>query len=284
MNTEQFELFPFSKFSQGFFNNQDENLYIIGVGYDDNPIQNKPNSLNIRSYYTLHWILRGKLHVSVNGKSYTLTQNSLLALTPNTVFKYYPDEKDSCAYIFFEFNGKMASTYTNIGSNKKPFCQFSPPQHLFFLFENYFLRSKQYNRIDYYETLSAFYALVSAFLSPPDSSQKNQDLISNIKFYIKTHILDPDFSLERVIGITHFSHSHLCKLFKQKTGITLVSYIQNQKLKSAKHLLSTTNLPVLHISELLGFSSDAYFFSVFKKTFNITPLQYRKKTNTLLKQ
>ena len=270
---------PFSKFTQGFLNTTDENFYIIGVGYDCNPMQNKPETLNIRQYYTLHWILNGKLHLTINKKKYILSSNTILLIPPKTPFRYYPDNEEPCGYIFFEFNGNLASSYVNIVSQKKPFLQFSPPNHLFVFFENYFLRAHKNRSISYYDTLSIFYSLLSSYLTPIDTTSTSSDIISSIKLYIKTHILDPDFSLENVVTFTNFSHSHLCKLFKKHTNITLISYIQQQKLKSAKNLLATTNIPVSHIAEVLGFASESYFFSIFKKTYHITPLKYRKNQN-----
>ena len=48
------------------------------------------------------------------------------------------------------------------------------------------------------------------------------------------------------------------------------------KHKKAILLLKVSDLPVSTISGMLGFYDDAYFYKIFKKTYNITPSEYRK--------
>ncbi|HBA68914.1 MAG TPA: hypothetical protein DCZ40_06105 [Lachnospiraceae bacterium] len=53
-----------------------------------------------------------------------------------------------------------------------------------------------------------------------------------------------------------------------------------QKLEEAKSLLTYTDKPISEISNYLCFSSQAYFQNVFKKKYEITPNEYRKRPNT----
>lgn len=74
----------------------------------------------------------------------------------------------------------------------------------------------------------------------------------------------------------HMSNSYLCHLFKNETGMTIGSYIQQQKIKEAERLLKSSPFTVAEISEILAFSSQSYFCAVFKKETGITPAAYRK--------
>lgn len=73
------------------------------------------------------------------------------------------------------------------------------------------------------------------------------------------------------------SRSFISRKFKAETGIDLSTYIVNKKLDEAQNLLKFTDKTISEISNYLCFSSQSYFQNVFKKNFNITPNEYRKK-------
>lgn len=76
----------------------------------------------------------------------------------------------------------------------------------------------------------------------------------------------------KALGLTRTYISHH---FKEKTKLNLSDYIQEQKIKEACYLLATTDLPLAALAEELGFSSQQYFQTVFKKYTHITPAEYR---------
>ena len=69
---------------------------------------------------------------------------------------------------------------------------------------------------------------------------------------------------------------YLTKLFKKNTGFTLKEYIVNEKMESAKILLSTTTLPVTLISGHVGYGNYSNFTRSFKQLVGCTPMEYRK--------
>jgi len=72
--------------------------------------------------------------------------------------------------------------------------------------------------------------------------------------------------------------SYLSTHFKQETGKTLTEFINEVKIKEGIRLLETTQMPLIQISAQLGFSSQNYFHTVFKKITGMTPVEYRNKT------
>jgi len=73
-----------------------------------------------------------------------------------------------------------------------------------------------------------------------------------------------------------YSHSRFAELFKKHVGISLVEYMINKRLNYAADLLSTTNKSTLEISSLVGYDSYSCFVRLFKKQFNVSPIQYRQ--------
>ena len=94
--------------------------------------------------------------------------------------------------------------------------------------------------------------------------------------YIKEHITE-ELTLERVSKNVSFSPIHFHNCFKIATGKTLHEYVEEQRIKKAIVLLTTTALTLSEIAYQCGFSSQSYFSYVFKRRMNITPREYAKE-------
>ncbi len=79
--------------------------------------------------------------------------------------------------------------------------------------------------------------------------------------------------ISQAIGI---GRSRLQQLFYEEFGCGVLEYFNTLKTVAAKNMLRATSVNIDDISDKLAFSSAAYFSRCFKKTFGITPSQYRK--------
>lgn len=102
------------------------------------------------------------------------------------------------------------------------------------------------------------------------------DVIEKSIKYIKDHITE-DLSLETVSKNASLSPIHFHNTFKVATGKTLHEYVEEQRIKKAVVLLTTTALTLSEIAYNSGFSSQAYFSYVFKRRMNMTPREYAKE-------
>lgn len=94
--------------------------------------------------------------------------------------------------------------------------------------------------------------------------------------YIISHLSD-ELKINNLAKQVDMSVSNFCKLFKNETGLTVNEYITTQRCKKAAEFLSQTNFPVQEIGSYVGYDDNNYFVKVFKKVYNTTPTQYRKK-------
>lgn len=93
------------------------------------------------------------------------------------------------------------------------------------------------------------------------------------------HLNRPEYFAQKpneIIKNSGYSHSRFAELFKKHVGISLVEYMINKRLNYAADLLSTTNKSTLEISSLVGYDSYSCFVRLFKKQFNVSPIQYRQ--------
>ena len=84
--------------------------------------------------------------------------------------------------------------------------------------------------------------------------------------------------VDDVAAFSGKSRSYITQKFKKELGFDISSFIMRCKLEEAKSLLSYSDKTLSEISNYLCFSSQAYFQNVFKKTYGLTPKQYRNQT------
>ena len=74
-----------------------------------------------------------------------------------------------------------------------------------------------------------------------------------------------------------YTRAHLCARFKKEAGISLIHYIQKEKIIESKRLLQFTDQSLASIALLLGFCSQSHFQTIFKKIEKETPMEYRRR-------
>lgn len=87
--------------------------------------------------------------------------------------------------------------------------------------------------------------------------------------------LHAKITLDELSNISGLSKDYLSQLFKKTTGVTITGYIADKRLSSAKQLLDR-DVSISDTAYALGFCSESYFISCFKKKYNITPKEYTK--------
>ena len=92
--------------------------------------------------------------------------------------------------------------------------------------------------------------------------------------YINKNV-NQKLTLEQISSAVGLSKTHLCAVFKNETGETLIGYLARRKTAEAKRLLLSTKMSLGEISEYLGYSSQSHFQKVFRDQTGETPLAYR---------
>ena len=87
---------------------------------------------------------------------------------------------------------------------------------------------------------------------------------------------DGVISLEEISQRLHFSKYYISHLFKEKTGISLTSYISEKIYEKSCRLLLETSSSTEEIGQICGFSSSASFSRFFKQKNGLSPMNFRK--------
>ncbi|WP_217594697.1 helix-turn-helix domain-containing protein [Cohnella sp. GbtcB17] len=105
-------------------------------------------------------------------------------------------------------------------------------------------------------------------------SARNLEIVDSVLDLAKAAYNNPQLSLEWAAEQVGYSSGHLSKLFKQATGHSFNDTVNALRLEEAERLLRQTSESAAAISEKVGLGGT-YFFTLFKKTYGMTPAQYR---------
>ena len=79
------------------------------------------------------------------------------------------------------------------------------------------------------------------------------------------------------------SRSKFANLFTQMIGETPLAYLQQHRLRLASQHLRQGQFSIQQIAHKVGYSSETAFSQTFKRTFDLTPSQYRQQFQSKLK-
>ncbi|MGN0399804.1 MAG: helix-turn-helix domain-containing protein [Blautia sp.] len=102
----------------------------------------------------------------------------------------------------------------------------------------------------------------------------NSKHINACKEYIYSHIKER-ITIEDLADTFGVSASYLSRLFKEETGISVSTYIRQQKIEVAKNLLQFSEYSMIDIANRLSFSSQSHFIQQFRDIVGMTPKKYR---------
>lgn len=118
------------------------------------------------------------------------------------------------------------------------------------------------------------YRLLTSKPSTEPKHGDTQDKIGFIKDYLKKNF-SQNIRLASLAELTGLSQTSATRLFKQKTGMTLSSYLIDLKCQSAARSLVDTSDRIADICKACGFNNLSNFNRIFKAKMGKTPQEYR---------
>jgi len=107
-------------------------------------------------------------------------------------------------------------------------------------------------------------------------TMKHSELIRRVNELIHREYANPSFSLNWIADELGMSSIYLSRVYKGQTLTAIIDVINNVRLEYAKEFLASTDWSILDIATKCGYTSSSYFHRMFKKSFGVTPTDYRK--------
>lgn len=105
---------------------------------------------------------------------------------------------------------------------------------------------------------------------------QNQDLVREIQAYIAVNY-PQKLTLELVAKAHNISVTHLKRVFKEHTGLTVIAYLTDVRISEAMRMIREGKLNFSQIAQAVGYDGIFYFSDVFKKKVGMSPTEYANK-------
>ncbi|MCF8325534.1 MAG: AraC family transcriptional regulator [Leadbetterella sp.] len=106
----------------------------------------------------------------------------------------------------------------------------------------------------------------------------NNDRISYVIKFIRENLTE-DLSIELLSEKAYMSESNFYRTFKHELGSSPNDFIIEERLKVAESLLRNPRMSVKEAYLASGFNSFSYFCRIFKKKKNLSPTEFKEKSN-----
>lgn len=103
-----------------------------------------------------------------------------------------------------------------------------------------------------------------------------KEFILKLNALIEDNLENPNFTTEEICLRLGLSRSHLFRLVKEQSNLSVSLYIRQIRLIKGKELLNNPDLKISEITYLIGIDSPQNFSRYFIKEFGINPREYRK--------
>lgn len=243
----------------------------------------KHENLNLDDY-ELFVVTKGVLYIEHNDSRYRIEEGEMLLLPPvpppGNTRKGYQSSACTFYWLHFGLENCTLSDECNQESLVIPAYSFLKyPEKIIILMkqlQDAVRHNSPWRTLNYMASaiLCKLYDDISESAAQNNSRHRGKQLYNDIEDYVKHNIHTP----LTVTGIAkHFGYNkkYFSHMFKNMSGETLKQYIIGRKIEEANFLLTDTNLTVMEISSILGYSDNHNFMRSYKKVTGMSPTQYR---------
>ena len=107
----------------------------------------------------------------------------------------------------------------------------------------------------------------------PDADQA---FIQQAMEIVENNLTNRQFGVQSLVNESGMSQSVYYRRMKNITGLSVVEFIRDVRLKRAAQLLRTGNFRVTEVMDQVGIEDYKYFRSGFRKLYNLSPSEYAK--------
>lgn len=223
---------------------------------------------------TIALILPGQLH-GIEQYGQELTEYENIIFHPNLLVSGKTDAS-STDYLIPLLSGRISvpllytpdsPCYREIAAcvdANDEICRTNPPGY------ELFIKSQLY---------MLFYILINRcrLMEPPKKDHRSLEKMKLILKYIENHYMDK-ITIADMAEEVSLSQSHFMKYFKNTMGTSFIDYLNEYRLTMASRLLVSSESSILDIASEVGFENLSYFNRIFKKRYEMTPREYRRRS------
>ena len=109
-----------------------------------------------------------------------------------------------------------------------------------------------------------------------DKPQWLTELLLKISLPVNAH-----WNAQDVVKNVNYSRTHFSRKFKEYMGTTLIQYLTEVKMAYAQELIMYSDMNITEISNTLGYQNVSSFNHVFKSTYSMSPMKFKKRAKKI---
>jgi two-component system, response regulator YesN len=126
------------------------------------------------------------------------------------------------------------------------------------------------------EDLSCLYKVYARCKDAVDKKTRISPIVKQAQIYVQKHYQDSSLTLERMAVELHVTTVYLSRMMKQELGISYIGLLTKMRINKAVDLLKTTDMSIREIADQVGYESQHYFSTTFKKLVGVSPKRFKK--------
>ncbi|MBQ8907565.1 MAG: AraC family transcriptional regulator [Clostridia bacterium] len=216
----------------------------------------------VRGYYLLHYVLAGKGTLYKGGRAYLVRAGEAFLILPGEVTTYRADEQDPWQYTWLGFDGELADRFSELPP------VFPLPAGLI----QEPLREPVSDNTRVYALAAELFRLYAFLFSEKKGENR---YVKRVEDYIRALYMQP-LRVEDIARSLNLDRRYLSRLFKEKTGVTVLEFLISVRMEAAaRHLEKGAS--VLEAAQLSGYGDVSNFSKMFKKRYGVSPNAYKAR-------
>lgn len=240
----------------------------------------------VYDFYLMHIVLEGCGVFNCDGNSHSLHAGHTFLIEPEQLISYESDSESPWRYRWVAFNGNHAAELVAAAGftadQQIVFCPDGEQAEDYYkqIYETFrsgsasaHLRAAGYLHLLMAEYKSVLFDLSSESLR---TAQGESDLLlQQVVHYLSNQYAHP-VSIEQMAESLGYNRAYLSRLFKQRTGVSPVTFLLKLRIDKARHMLrERPELTIEQVAASVGLQDALYFSKQFRKLHGQSPSSYR---------
>ena len=241
------------------------------------------------NFWECVYVTEGTICVSADERVYNLKSGEIIIHQPLEFHKFYITSENGAHLVIFSFDleGELSSFL-----RQKVVMLSKEEKQIMQLLLNYIRGNKETNDFNflqyvqqksdfsgYMQTVTSYiYLLLLSLVNSKNTGRVSTDYNSKIFEKAINYMNDNLYSkvlISEIASFCNISPTVLKSIFKKYSGISIHKYFVNMKMRKAVEMLKN-GYNVTEVSMQLGFCSQPYFTSAFKREFGVLPTDAKK--------
>jgi len=260
-----------------------------------------PPKAHAHEFYEIQYVYSGSFQQTIMDTEIFLQKGDLCFIAPHTTHKVWVNSHDTIFINILVRSSTFRSTFMNLmgkddiisdfftknmyqtGSSPYILCKTDSEE----LFQKAILemldecaRPKKYSDRYLNSLLELFIIRLLRLHEFHFTIGKSTDNVENESILAIMRYIQSNFrtvTLPNAAKFFNYSEAHLSRLIKKFTGKTFSRIIQTIKIQYSAKLLAEGNMSIAEIIDEVGYTDSSHFYRVFRRYYNMTPVQYQQE-------